>query len=232
MSRRTVSREPPASPEEDAESEIKQWLARELHDSVASMLSTMLIQMEQLKRREEDSERHREVAAEPLTDVSEELEAFQESTRQALGNLRRLLQELRDEPGHVTAFVESVQRLLDRCERRSGIRCRLTCDEAWPSPLDGRAAHNLLRIVEEALRNVENHSAARSVEVWLERKGGVATLTVRDDGVGFDTVPGGGGFGLTGMTERAVLIGGSLQVAGEPGHGTTVQATFPVERLQ
>lgn len=230
MSRRAGTREPPASSADEAE--IKQWLARELHDTVSSMLTSMLIQMEQLKRREADPVHGDEVGAEPLTDVREELEAFQESTRQALGNLRRLLQELRDEPSHVTAFVDWVQRLVDRCERRSGIRCRLTCDAVWPSVLESRSAHHLLRIVEEALRNVESHSAARSVDVWLERNGDVATLTVRDDGVGIEAVPDQGGVGLTGMTERAVLVGGSLELDSEPGRGTTVRATFPVERLQ
>jgi signal transduction histidine kinase len=231
MSGRSVRREPPASSEEEAESEIKQWLARELHDRVASMLGTMLAQMEQLDRREDDCERRGKEAAGPLTDVREELESFQESTRRALGDLRRLVQELGDEPGAVTALVDSVRRLLDRCERRSGIRCRLTCDAEWPAVLDALATHNLFRIVEEAVRNVENHSAARSVDVSLEWKAGLATVTVQDDGAGIDTVPEHGGFGLAGMTERAVLVGGSLRLESEPGRGTTVRATFPVERL-
>ena len=226
-----IRRGPPASPEEEAESEIKQWLARELHDRVASLLGTMLAQMEQLERREEDCERRGEDASGSLGQVREELESFQESTRRALGNLRRLLQELGDEPGAVIALADSVQRLLDGCERRSGIRCRLTCDAEWPTVLDGLAAHNLFRIVEEAVRNVENHSAARSVEVSLEWKAGFATVTVQDDGAGIDTVPERGGFGLMGMTERAALVGGSLRLESEPGRGTTVRAKFPVERL-
>lgn len=232
MSGRTVRREPPASPDEEAESEIKRWLARELHDHVASMLSTMLLQMEQLERREEDCERRRAESAEPVRHVREELESFQESTRQVLGDLRRLLQELRDEPGQVTAFVDSVRRLLADCERRSGIRCLVRYDEDWHTSLDGSAGHNLLRIVEEAMRNVEHHSAARSVEVSLEWKAGVATITIRDDGIGVDAVPEHGGFGLTGMAERAVLVGGSLRLESKPGRGTTVRATFPVERLR
>jgi signal transduction histidine kinase len=56
-------------------------------------------------------------------------------------------------------------------------------------------------------------------------------VTVQDDGAGIDTVPEHGGFGLTGMTERAALVGGSLRLESEPGRGTTVHATFPVECL-
>jgi signal transduction histidine kinase len=58
-------------------------------------------------------------------------------------------------------------------------------------------------------------------------------MTISDDGVGLERGSAdGGGFGLIGMRERAVLVGGDLRLHGTPGLGTTVQAIFPVERLQ
>lgn len=203
------------------EVEIKQWLARELHDTVSATLTSMLIQMEQLKRREDDQ-----------VGVRAELEAFQDSTRQVLSNLRRLLYELREEPPLTTDFAESLRGMLERFEKRTGIATRLACSDGWPSQVGSRAGHNLLRIVEEALHNVRSHSGAHSVEVSLDCAGDIAIATISDDGVGLEKVADeGGGLGLTGMLERAVLVGGDLRVQSSAGRGTTIQAIFPVERL-
>jgi signal transduction histidine kinase len=205
------------------EVEIKQWLARELHDTVSATLTTMLIQMEQLKRREDDQ-----------VGVRSELEAFQDSTRQVLSNLRRLLYELREEPSltMTTDLAESLRGMLERFEQRTGISTRLVSSDGWPAQIGSRAGHNLLRIVEEALHNVRSHSGAHSVEVSLDCAGDIAIVTISDDGVGLeDVAEEGGGLGLTGMLERAVLVGGDLRVQSSAGRGTTIQAIFPVERL-
>jgi two-component system NarL family sensor kinase len=95
------------------------------------------------------------------------------------------------------------------------------------------AAHvetSMYRVAQEALQNVVKHAAASRVEVALHAgdDGGV-TLTVRDDGVGFDTalLRGPLSFGLSGMQERASLLGAMLHVQSEPGHGTEVTLKLP-----
>jgi two-component system sensor histidine kinase UhpB len=203
----------------DEEPEIRRWLARELHDNVASRLTEMLIDMEQVKRHEDRGS------------MRSELEAFQQSTRQVLDDLRRLLYELRGEPAEMAGFVDSLGVMLARFEQRTGIRTHLLRDEAWPACLAARAAHNLQRIVEEALRNVVHHSAARSVAVELRLRGQNALLAVVDDGVGHDVIDDRGAMGLRGMRERALLVGGDLRIRTAPGKGTKIQATFPLARL-
>lgn len=200
--------------------DVRRWLARELHEGVASTLSSMLAEMEQVKRRDAQQPSFRN-----------ELETFQESTRQVLSDLRRLVYDLRGEPPQILGFAESLLAMLQRFEARTGIQARLVGADSWPSRLASRAAHDLLRIVEEALHNVRNHSAARSVEVCLACVSGIATLTVKDDGVGHEIAGEVGGLGLQGMQERAALIGGNLMVRSAPGRGTTVQAIFPLARL-
>lgn len=228
-----LGREPRGCAPEPSESEIKQWLARELHDTVSSTLTTMLVQMEHLKLREDEASQRNRLCP-TSAEVHAELESFQDSTRQALRNIRRLIHDLRtEELGPVTGFVDSVRGVLDRFERRTGIACRLTATEGWPTELRAAAAQNLVRITQEALQNVHCHSAARSVEVSLERAEDVAIMTISDDGIGLERGPAnGGGFGVIGMRERAVLVGGDLRLHGTLGLGTTVQAIFPVERLQ
>jgi two-component system sensor histidine kinase UhpB len=207
------------SPDED-EPEIRRWLARELHDSVAGTLTTMLIEMEQLKRRQDER-----------FGLRAELETFQDSTRQVLNDLRRVLHDLRGEPSQMAGFVEALRSSLERFEARSGIRVRLGGGESWPSRLAARAAHDLLQIVEEALRNIRNHSSARTVDVQLSSSGALAILSITDDGVGHDPIDGRGSHGMVGMKERAMLVGGRLQIQSVPGQGTTVRAIFPLARL-
>ncbi len=97
----------------------------------------------------------------------------------------------------------------------------------------------LYRIAQEGLQNVVKHSRALRASVRFTVEDGVARLEVTDDGVGFDPaddrVPGtqraavSGGFGMLSMAERAELVGGRLEVRSQPGAGTGVTVTIPLE---
>ena len=88
-----------------------------------------------------------------------------------------------------------------------------------------------MRIVQEALNNVRKHADATLVRVHAERQDGHLVLTVSDNGQGFDpAAPRIGGYGLQGMTERADLIGATVQVTSAPQDGTTVSVEVPLER--
>jgi signal transduction histidine kinase len=101
-----------------------------------------------------------------------------------------------------------------------------------PLALPGDRAVQTLRIVQEALQNVEKHASAASVELGSCTDGAAARVWVFDDGCGFDpSVPpapaGGGGFGLISLRERARLVGGDLKIVSAPGMGTRVSLTIP-----
>lgn len=89
------------------------------------------------------------------------------------------------------------------------------------------------RVAQEALQNVVKHAAATLVRLSLRREGDELVLTVTDDGRGFDPAvePNPRSFGLSGMAERAALVGGTLAVTSDPGHGTTIRLTVPLDRL-
>ena len=198
--------------------ETRRWLARELHDTVGTALSGMLLEMEYLKRRGGESS------------LRDEIELLQTSTREVLQSLRGLLSGLRDEPMHITGFADMVYKVLERFERQTGIQTMLVADDGWPRRMVGRTAHHLLRIVEEALQNVRRHSYARSVEITLERVGEDAVLTVKDDGRGLQSLPDGQGYGITGMREYAVLAGCDLRIESFPDRGTAVKISLPLEK--
>ena len=87
-----------------------------------------------------------------------------------------------------------------------------------------RLENELLRVLQEALSNVAKHADARAVTVDWDVADGAATLTVTDDGVGFDTDRGvrDSAYGLVGMRERADVAGARLSVRSAPGEGTTI----------
>ena len=92
----------------------------------------------------------------------------------------------------------------------------------------------LLRVLQEALSNIRQHSGGRRVLVTLCDQGGEGVwIEIRDDGHGFDpaelrpAAPGVGGLGLPGMRARLRLLGGQLQIQSRPGGPTTLKATLP-----
>ncbi len=96
----------------------------------------------------------------------------------------------------------------------------------------GQAA-GLFHIAQEALANVAKHSRARLVDVTLARDGSRVTMSIRDNGRGFDraNVRAYEGHGLRNMEARARLLGGKFAVHSEPGQGTTVTVTVPIEMI-
>jgi two-component system, NarL family, sensor histidine kinase UhpB len=206
-----------------ASDEIRRMLARELHDQVAQTLTTMLIELENFK-----------VEQTGRSSVLRQLGELQDSTRDVLTNLRRVLYDLRGETGIEDGFADAVRALLSRFEERTHVVARLSVSDAWPARLRSQAALNLYRIIEEALTNVGLHSGAGLVEVALgPGLDSHFAVEVKDDGRGAksaagDRVP---GMGVLGMQERAVILGGRLEVESVAGGGTTVRAILPKERL-
>ena len=158
--------------------------------------------------------------------VIQRVDSFQESTREVLHNIRNVLYELREEPSTDSNFVHQVRMLLNRFEISTGIRSKLNVDAGWPARLSAASAYNLYRIVEEALNNVRLHSGAARVDVQLGAIDDGVSLVVRDDGRGLLGSDGSRrhGMGVMGMRERAVLLGGELDVTSDEGEGTIVTA--------
>jgi two-component system, NarL family, sensor histidine kinase UhpB len=207
----------------ESSDEIRRMLARELHDQVAQTLTTMLIELENFK-----------VEQTGRQGALRQLDELQESTRDVLSNLRRVLYDLRGETGIEEGFADAVRLLLARFEERTHVRVSLSISPSWPKRLRSQAALNLYRIIEEALTNVRMHSGAGLVEVALSPAvGSNFAVSVKDDGRGADSAAGdrAPGMGVLGMQERAVILGGRLEVESVAGGGTTVRAILSKEQL-
>ena len=143
--------------------------------------------------------------------------------------LRHLISELRpavlDEAG-LEAALESLGR---RLEVIDGLEVDLTIEiPQLGERLSASDESMLYRAVQEALANVAKHADARRVEVSVRARERTVEAIVQDDGVGFSVDSPSSGFGLLGLRERAMLVGGELEVESAPGAGTKVRFVVPL----
>jgi signal transduction histidine kinase len=89
-------------------------------------------------------------------------------------------------------------------------------------------SHEIVQLTREALSNVVRHAEASHASVKLSRNGSAAVLTIRDDGVGFNTRGRSGGNGLRNMRERAGALGGGLKINSRKGEGTVLRFSIPL----
>jgi signal transduction histidine kinase len=136
------------------------------------------------------------------------------------------------------ALCQALDELTQRFAERTGLAASYR--HSGPAPALGHAAATqILRIVQEALQNVEKHAQATQVSVESALAANELQVQVRDDGVGFEpgapqSGPGadGGavdGFGLLSLRERARLSGGALLIESAPGAGTRIAVIIPIE---
>jgi signal transduction histidine kinase len=123
----------------------------------------------------------------------------------------------------------AVEWQVDQFQKRTGIQCDIR-DDHGEIALPDHCATAFFRILQESLTNIVRHANATHVKVELRLQGSWLSLTVRDNGCGLP--PGGrnkyGSFGLVGIEERIVILGGTCAVFSEPGGGTTVMVSAPV----
>ncbi len=181
-------------------------IARDLHDRLAQSLVYISFELDRVvKRRGPD----------------EQLEQLRDDVRRAVGELRETLVQLRSTVSVERTLDVLIREHTERFTRRTGIGVGLRLDGARRFP--PRAEQEVLRVLQEALTNVEKHSGARNVTVQWQSRAPHARLVVHDDGCGFD--PGGpperdDSFGIIGMRERAETLGATLAVDSRPGFGT------------
>ena len=205
-----------ATVEQLAVSRERNRLARELHDTLAHSLSALTVQLEALRALLVNDP----AAAVPAVD---DLSAL---ARRGLEESRQAIQALRTGPVETLGLDGALRDLLQTFQARIGAQTDLIV-AGEEADLTEEEAKTLYRIVEEALSNVERHASARQVRVRLARGVDRIDLVVRDDGVGFDpTVVDLDHYGLTGMQERAGMIGATLDVISHPGSGTEVWCTL------
>jgi signal transduction histidine kinase len=197
--------------------EERQRLSRELHDSVSQALYSIAL----------GAKTARALADRDPGRVAEPLDFVLAQAERGLAEMRALIFELRPEALEQDGLVSALAKQVDALRARHRLQVEVMLGEEPEVALPAKDA--LYRIAQEALQNVIKHANAASVQVRLDCQDGVAVLEIRDDGMGFDadqSFP--GHLGLTSMAERAVRLGGTVDIASEMGQGTRVYARIPL----
>lgn len=204
-----------------AREEERAAIAREIHDELGHALTALKLDLAWMTKRLPANQ----------PELAERMTALVGLTDHTIAAARRLTTELR--PGILDDFglPAAIEWLGEQFSRRCGIPVAFVHEADLPEA-PAPIATAAFRIVQEALTNVARHADAKRVDVSLRLRLADLELAIHDDGQGFS--PGArrrsGSFGLIGMNERAMAVGGSLTLRSHPGRGTTIRVRLPLLR--
>ncbi len=199
----------------------KRNISRELHDEIGQSLTAIKINLQRIKN---------DTISEETISLIDDCTALVEKT---ISGVRNLSLDLRPAIIDDLGLAASLRWYTDRFYQRTGIKVKSEIhkvEEVLPS----ECAITLFRICQEALTNIAKHAEADYVMVSLNQKKNFITLTIEDNGKGFDLQKAlkmaakGKSLGLLGMQERAELLGGRFKITSNQGHGTLIKATCQV----
>jgi signal transduction histidine kinase len=200
-----------------AQENERRALARELHDEIGQSLSAILMETENA----ECSDRR--------ADLGGHLDAIKGLAEKTVNQVRDLALLLRPSMLDDLGLAPALNWHARETSKRTGLNVVVAADDAIDDlPDEHRTC--IYRLVQEAVNNAIRHANARKVEVAVRKEQSRVTVTVQDDGAGFDTrfLR---GLGLLGMEERVRRLGGRLKITSEAGRGTLVHAALPVSEL-
>ena len=197
-------------------------IAHEMHDGIAQVLGYVNTKAQAV------NEHIRRGNTEEATIQLRELAS---AARNAYNDVRESIIDLRTLPESERSFGEVIEEYLARWKEQTGISTQLTIDANLTLPATEEL--QLVRIIQESLANVRKHSKAAKAKVDIRRRASSLTVTVEDDGLGFDSstrprseFP---QFGLATMRERAESIGATFAIETIPGQGTRVRIDAPMK---
>jgi len=203
--------------------EERERMARELHDGIGQILGYVNVQAQAaqtlLKKNQPDA-------------AQKNLEGLVQVAQDANVNLRHYILGLRDSVSPQRNFCQALQAYLDSFHQAWNIETVFSPPPDKLPVLPMAVEDQLLHIVQEALINIRKHAEARRVEVLISLQTGEMTLSISDDGCGFDPqlAPNAKGehFGLSIMRERAEQVGGRMEIRSIVGRGTQVFVYIPI----
>jgi signal transduction histidine kinase len=202
-----------------AREEERHRIARNLHDELGALLTSAKLDVARIRSR---------LAAGQTPEALERLAHLMHTLDEGIELKRNLIEDLRPSALGALGLVDALDIMAREYAEQSGLEVETTLAPVGLSP---EADLVMYRVVQEALTNIAKHVRARHVWIDLGEHDGRAEVTIRDDGVGFDTtVPPSSAFGLEGMRFRVEAVGGAMTLDAAPGAGTRVRARLPITR--
>jgi two-component system sensor histidine kinase UhpB len=197
-----------------AQERERRRIGRALHDEAGQTLTAVALEIE---RAGTDG---------PGPD-QERMAALAAELHNTLDEIRRIARELRPEALDDLGLINALIALSSRVSQQGAVMVERRLADDLP-PLSEELELVVYRVAQEALTNVIRHSHASQAVIELANDDGTITLKVSDNGQGMPAVPAGETIGIEGMRERALLVGGTLNIESRPGAGTTVSLKAPV----
>lgn len=196
-----------------AQEEERRRVSREIHDGPAQAMANVVFRAEVCER----------LIDIDLVRAKKEFVDLREQVRACLKETRKIIFDLRPMTLDDLGLVPTVKRFLDTVKERSDIiwAVKILGEERR---LDSYVEVGLFRTIQEAVNNVEKHAGASIINIVMEFRRDMLTVTIEDNGVGFNTADnvGNESFGLLGMRERINLLSGDLIIKSEKGVGTKI----------
>ena len=201
--------------------EEKAFMAREIHDNLGGTLTALKMDLnwllDQLSANKE------------VTSVLKHVESMSQLLDNAAVVTRRVITDLRPTILDDFGLLAALEWQAAQFHKRTGIHCRVACDESDPYELDKTQTINLFRIFQESLTNVARHSGASRVEVELQHENQKVIMTINDNGCGLQEghIVSPTSYGMLGMRERTKQLGGRINFYSPPGGGFSVTVMLP-----
>jgi PAS domain S-box-containing protein len=205
---------------EKVREEERTRIAREVHDQLGQQLTGLKMDLAWLK-----DNLNKKSSAE---NISEKFDGMLRMIDKAVVSVRKVASDLRPSILDDFGLVEALDWQSKEFEERSGIPVYFR-QLSGELEFDPSISICLFRIYQEVLTNVVRHAEAKSVVSLLDVSNEQVSLSITDDGKGFDIAAQKQTLGLLGMKERAYMIGGVVNITSEPGNGTTVMITVPLQ---
>jgi PAS domain S-box-containing protein len=200
-----------------AREDERRRIARELHDELGQRLTALKMELSSLDGQAAGAARSRRI------------DAMLEMVDDTVATVRRIATELRPLMLDDLGLNAAIEWLAEGWARRMGVKMSLKLGAADPA-IDDAASIALYRMVQEALTNIARHARATEVGIEVQESSGELLMTVQDNGVGFDATSmfREGSHGLLGIRERALMLGGELEIGNAPGGGGRVTVRLPL----
>jgi signal transduction histidine kinase len=192
----------------------RQRLARDIHDTLAQHFTSIIMHLSAAKHSNPEA-------------VRSQVQQAEESARDGLAEIRRIVWDMRPEQIEKASLVEAVEELAARWSAENGVLVKMNVT-GTPHSLTSSVETALLRISQEAMHNINKHAQAKKVNITFSYMEDLFVMDIADDGQGFEPSKIKNGFGMKTMRDRVEELGGTLTIESEQGIGTAIAVSIPI----
>ncbi len=205
----------------NAREEERKYISREIHDEIGQLATAAKMELFWINKhpteKDENNQKH-------IDRCLEIIDLLITETRKIAGSLRP---PKFDDLGLIATMQWQVQQF----EKATGISCDFS-HSLNDKAIEGEIKTELFRICQESMTNVMRHAKASHLHILLSQDSEGINMEITDDGIGFDQQGYTDHLGLLGMRERAVSVGGQLEIVSSPGNGTRIRVSIPFNFIQ